>query len=143
MSKAQFDQYYKIKVIPTRLRVFNFMKIWVDKHFEDFADEGPLEERLLLFVTERRTHHYYQGATMNAAAAQLKKFYEKKARLQYFKRAFFSLINSYAEAELFPVNIGPTHDEQRPFVAVSVDAYHAGMLPKKIPIFFLFYLSDC
>jgi len=60
LSKEQFDTFYKTKVIPTRLRVINVFKSWIDKHYEDFENDEQLEQMLLDFLTNNKTHHYYQ-----------------------------------------------------------------------------------
>jgi len=63
LSKSQFDKFYKTKVIPTRLRVVNVFKAWIDKHFEDFDNDEKLEAALLDFLDNNRVHHYYQQSS--------------------------------------------------------------------------------
>lgn len=38
----------------------NVLKAWIDKHFEDFELDEPLEEIIRHFLENKTTHHYYQ-----------------------------------------------------------------------------------
>jgi len=60
LTQKQFQEYYSTKVIPTRLRVINVLKSWIDKHFEDFETDEPLEEIIMSFLTNPTTYHYQQ-----------------------------------------------------------------------------------
>jgi len=80
LTKKQLDTLYRVKVLPTRLRVVNVLKIWIDKHFEDFETEEPLEGCLMHFLTNKTTHHYYHEDTFVHAATQLRKLFEKKKK---------------------------------------------------------------
>lgn len=74
MNQAQFTLFMEKKVKPTRLRVFNVFKAWIENHFEDWADNSELISAFRKFVEQKL------ALEMKSAAQQLMKLLRDKVQ---------------------------------------------------------------
>jgi len=104
LNEAEFKTYLEKKTKPTRLRVFNVFKAWIENHFEDWADNSELISEFRKFVEQK------MAIEMKSAAQQLMK--SLRDRLDGLKRQTTLTIgeNSEMPRSLLPKSCKTSED---------------------------------